>query len=135
MSTKKELILIPAKQIFWNPEPGTPLTENSMITISTDASNVTVYYTLDNSVPTTQSTIYKSPYKIPSSYKGRCIFIRARALDKDGNVVAQGTACYEWVHHQVQPDQSNQIQVKEEKNLRPHIVNDLRGLKLNFEQS
>lgn len=114
-------VLIPAKQIFWDPIPGTILKSNTVISISTDAENANIYYTTDNAVPTVQSRIYKKASGISKTNWGRNLFIRARAITENGEVIAQGSACYGWVWDSTEPDPANKIEFHQEVNQRPYL--------------
>lgn len=116
---------IPGKQIFWDPTPGTVLNENTVISISTDAEDTEIFYTVDNTVPTRQAVLYKHSIRMSVARYGRSLFLRARALDASGEVKAKGSACYGWIWSRPDPDPSEEINIHLENNLRPYLQYEL----------
>lgn len=94
--------IIPAKRLFFEPAPGRILTASTQLSITTDAENVIISLTFDNSVPKVitqaESEALLSTYKtLPRQRIGQNLYVRARAYDaKTGRLVAKGSACYAW---------------------------------------
>lgn len=113
-------VLVPAKKIIWDPVPGTVLKPGSIVRISTNAEDATLYFTSDNTVPTTDSM--KSSGVIGfRGYEGLNWFFRVRAFNSSGKVVAQGSACYGWVWKRTSQDVAAGLKIILETNRRPYL--------------